>query len=99
MKPTRNRVMCPDCWRLKMLFKTRKKAINFIKWNRDELEYGGETLRAYYCRACCGWHISHQPVRWYGRWVPTDTESSLRHEQRAKNKQYNKQKRRNNDEE
>lgn len=97
MKPTKNRVWCPDCWRLKMLFKTRKKAINFIKWNKDELEYGGETLRAYYCRACCGWHISHQPASWIGQQA-TDLEFIENYVKRQRNKSYNKRKKKNNNE-
>lgn len=97
MKPTKNRVWCPDCWRLKMLFKTRKKAINFIKWNKDELEYGGETLRAYYCRACCGWHISHQPASWTGQQF-TDLEFIENYVQRQRNKSYNKRKKKKNNE-
>ena len=97
MKPTKNRVWCPDCWRLKMLFKTRKKAINFIKWNKDELEYGGETLRAYYCTKCCGWHISHQPASWTGQQF-TDLEFIENYVQRQRNKSYNKRKKKNNNE-
>ena len=58
MKPKR-RVMCPDCHRPKMLFETERKANDFIRWNADSMEYGSETLRAYYCPSCCGWHISH----------------------------------------
>ena len=58
MKPKR-RVMCPDCMRPKMLFETERKAQDFIRWNASSMEYGGDTLRAYYCPACCGWHISH----------------------------------------
>ena len=97
MKPTRNRVMCPDCWRLKMLFKTRKKAINFIKWNKDELEYGSETLRAYYCPKCCGWHISHQPASWTEQQA-TDLEFIENYVQRQRNKSYNKRKKKKNNE-
>jgi len=59
MKPTRNRVMCPDCWRVKMLFESKEKAQAFIHWNGKELPYGGNRLRPYFCPACCGWHISH----------------------------------------
>ena len=59
MKPTRNRVMCPDCGRQKMLFKSEAKAKGFIKWNGRDLPFGGDRLRPYYCPACCGWHISH----------------------------------------
>lgn len=58
MKPTRNRVMCPDCGRAKMLFKTKEKAQRFIDWNRQDI-WNGDRLRPYYCPACCGWHISH----------------------------------------
>lgn len=55
----KNRIMCPDCGKQKMLFESEAKANNFIKFNKDAIENGNE-LRAYYCPACCGWHISHQ---------------------------------------
>lgn len=55
----KNRIMCPDCGRQKMLFESEAKANNFIKFNKDTIE-NGDKLRAYYCPACCGWHISHQ---------------------------------------
>lgn len=55
--------MCPDCGRPKMQFESEKKALNFIKWNADDFESGGESLRAYYCEACCCWHISHKQYR------------------------------------
>ena len=42
-----------------MLFETERKANDFIRWNADSMEYGSDTLRAYYCPSCCGWHISH----------------------------------------
>lgn len=56
-KPKKNRVMCPDCGRQKMLFESEPKANNFIKFNKDDFE-NGDDLRPYYCPACCGWHIS-----------------------------------------
>jgi predicted RNA-binding Zn-ribbon protein involved in translation (DUF1610 family) len=59
MSKPKNRVMCPDCGRQKILFESESKANNFIKWNKDEIE-NGDKLRSYYCPACCGWHISHQ---------------------------------------
>lgn len=59
----KNRVMCPDCGKQKMLFETEKKAENFIKWNGDKLDTTHNMLRAYYCPACCGWHISHKCYR------------------------------------
>ena len=55
----KNRIMCPDCGKQKMLFESEAKANNFIKFNKDTIE-NGDKLRAYYCPACCGWHISHQ---------------------------------------
>lgn len=55
----KNRIMCPDCGKQKMFFESESKANNFIKWNKDIIE-NGDKLRAYYCSACCGWHISHQ---------------------------------------
>lgn len=58
----KNRVMCPDCGKSKQLFETERKANDFIKWNGDSIEHG-ESLRAYYCPSCCGWHISHQKYR------------------------------------
>ena len=64
MKPSKNRVMCPDCGRQKMLFETERKANDFIKWNGDDLYVPeGCELRAYYCPSCCGYHISHHEHR------------------------------------
>ena len=54
MKPTRNRVMCPDCWRVKMFFESREKAQRFIDFNGSELPFGGKRLRPYFCPACGG---------------------------------------------
>lgn len=59
MKPRNDhRVMCPSCGRRKLLFKTEKNALNFIKFNGSEVTREGEELRAYYCDGCGGWHIS-----------------------------------------
>lgn len=57
MKPTKNRVFCPECRRTKMLFETEEKAERFIKFNKDEM---GDRcpVRAYYCVACGGWHTT-----------------------------------------
>ena len=38
MKPTKNRVYCRDCGRVKMLFETEKQADTFIRFNREELK-------------------------------------------------------------
>lgn len=58
MKPRKNHIMCPDCGKQKMLFETERKAQDFLRWNSDEIP-GGESLRPYYCKACCGWHLTH----------------------------------------
>ena len=43
-----------------MQFETERKAQDFIKWNSGDFLQGGETLRPYYCKGCCCWHISHK---------------------------------------
>ncbi len=54
----KNRVLCPDCGREKMLFETEKKAQLFIEYNWESLINDKNKLRVYYCPACCGYHIS-----------------------------------------
>ena len=54
----KNRVLCPDCGREKMLFETEKKAQLFIEYNWESLIDDKNKLRVYYCPACCGYHIS-----------------------------------------
>lgn len=60
MKPTKNKVFCKDCERTKMLFETKKKAENFIKFNNTEIEKesGYSPQRTYYCIFCAGWHLT-----------------------------------------
>lgn len=60
MKPTKNRVFCNDCKRLKMLFETEKKANTFIKFNSEEIEdeTGIRPGRSYFCILCNGWHVT-----------------------------------------
>lgn len=60
-KPHNNRIFCIDCGRRKQLFETEEQAENFINYNADKLDFGGDTLRAYFCPACMGYHITHQP--------------------------------------
>ena len=57
MKPTKNRMFCRECNRPKMLFGDEKQALNFLKFNTGEYEEQ-VPLRAYYCNACMGWHIT-----------------------------------------
>jgi hypothetical protein len=63
MKPKNNRVVCPECFRQKMLFETQKQADNFIKWNGEDIDTNGGELRSYYCPACGGYHISSKPYK------------------------------------
>lgn len=60
MRPTKNKVFCKDCERVKMLFETEKKADNFIKFNKREIEEesGYSPQRSYYCLFCDGWHLT-----------------------------------------
>lgn len=73
MKPVKNRVYCYDCGRNKMLFESEKKALNFIKFNGDNIEEesGKKPLRAYFCQSCCGWHITSKGDKTY-KVTPTD---------------------------
>lgn len=70
MAKPKNRIMCPDCGRPKMLFESEREAERFIKWNSDDIKHG-EKLRPYYCPACCGWHITHHK-EWNGYAGRTD---------------------------
>ncbi len=60
MKPTKNHIFCVDCWRPKMLFASEKKALRCIEMNGDEIfnASGRRPIRAYFCIACGGWHIT-----------------------------------------
>lgn len=61
MKPTKNRIFCPQCKRSKMLFESQKKADNFIEFNKSEIEENSHYVpcRSYYCPFCAGWHVTH----------------------------------------
>lgn len=51
-----------------MLFESEAKAINFINFNADDIaaENKGVPVRAYYCMACGGWHITkHDNGDWF----------------------------------
>ena len=69
MKPTKNQVFCPSAQRAKMLFSERSKALNFIKFNYDEIleESGKAPDRAYYCSACGGWHVTSKKLPFSNR--------------------------------
>lgn len=60
MRPVKNRIFCLECKRAKMLFDSKSKALNFIKFNSDEIknETGIAPTRVYYCKSCGGWHVT-----------------------------------------
>lgn len=61
MKPIKNRFFCIACSRPKMLFSTKSKADNFIRFNSEAIyeETGIAPVRSYYCPMCLGWHTTH----------------------------------------
>ena len=63
MKPVKNRMFCLECKRAKMLFESKSKALNFIKFNSEEIknENGIAPTRVYYCKSCGGWHVTSRP--------------------------------------
>lgn len=63
MKPTKNQIFCPECQHPKMLFQTKSEAIRFLRYNADEIEQetGKRPVRAYYCHACGGFHVTSRP--------------------------------------
>ena len=63
MKPTKNRVFCHDCGKVKMLFESEKAANTFMKFNSEEIaELNGHApIRSYFCIACNGWHVTSHP--------------------------------------
>lgn len=66
MKPIKNRIFCIECQRPKILFESKSKAINFIKYNSNEIkeDNGVAPIRTYLCKSCGGWHVtsSTRPV-------------------------------------
>lgn len=60
MKPTKNQIFCIGCKHKKMLFESKSKADNFIKFNGEEIENqsGKAPTRSYYCSFCGGWHVT-----------------------------------------
>lgn len=64
MKPTKNSIYCPECHRTKMLFESEAKAKNFMRFNSEKIEElnGKAPVRAYFCDACGGWHLTSSEV-------------------------------------
>lgn len=74
----KNRVMCPDCGRRKLLFTTEDEARLYIKYNANYAtdDQGHKPSRAYYCQSCCGWHVTHKAAS--GTYKQTPTEKLLK---------------------
>lgn len=53
-------MFCLECKRAKMFFESKSKALNFIKFNSDEIKNsnGIAPTRVYYCKSCAGWHVT-----------------------------------------
>lgn len=67
MKPTKNRIFCPQSGRPKMIFETKEKAERFLEYNvvgeAEFLKKGKVPTRAYYCAFCNGWHLTSSKKR------------------------------------
>jgi hypothetical protein len=62
MKPIHNKVYCPIASKFKQLFESESKAMNSIKFNKDDFDDKNHVpCRAYYCEACGGWHLTSLP--------------------------------------
>ena len=59
MKP-KHRLYCPSAMRSKMLFQTEQKALLHIRYNADDYKTHVVPVRAYFCTACGGWHLTHR---------------------------------------
>ena len=71
MKPTKNQIFCVACGRPKMLFETKTKADNFIKFNSNEMmeESGKAPIRSYYCEICGGYHVTSNNSKTHAEWL------------------------------
>ena len=56
-------MFCLACNKHKMLFETKSKADNFLKYNSERIldENGKAPVRSYYCCICRCWHVTSNP--------------------------------------
>lgn len=54
-----------------MLFETKAKAYNFIKFNSSEImeESGKAPIRSYYCEICGGYHVTSNNSKTHAEWL------------------------------
>ena len=59
------------CGRPKMLFETKAKADNFIKFNSSEImeESDKAPIRSYYCEICGGYHVTSNNSKTHAEWL------------------------------
>ena len=71
MKPIKNQIFCVTCGRPKMLFETKAKADNFIKFKSSEMmeESGKAPIRSYYCEICGGYHVTSNNSKTHAEWL------------------------------
>ena len=71
MKPKKNHKFCVAYGRPKMLFETKTKADNFIKFNSSEMkeESGKAPIRSYYCEICGGYHVTSNNSKTHAEWL------------------------------
>lgn len=64
MRPTKSIKYCYDCGFCKIHFESEEKAMNFIRFNAEEIrkEKGYAPLRTYYCISCGCWHLTSKPA-------------------------------------
>ncbi|MFC4666574.1 hypothetical protein [Falsiporphyromonas endometrii] len=62
--PVRHSVYCRDASKCKLLFKSKKKADAYIRFNYEAIkeENGYAPIRSYYCECCGGWHVTSLPL-------------------------------------
>ncbi len=63
MKPKKNHVFCPLCYKHKMQYATEEEANRFLMYNSEEIrkECDRAPIRSYFCRACNCWHVTSKP--------------------------------------
>lgn len=83
MKPTRHKVYCHAARKYKLLFGTRQKAENCVRFNAQGLQ-----LKPYYCETCMGWHLTSQNRKRNNRWY-IDTIVGAMYRDKENKKTYN----------
>lgn len=83
MAKPKHQIFCPDAGKPKLLFESESKALNYIKFNAEEIEAnnGFAPCRAYFCQCCAGWHVTHNKGYTSGR-ASTDAVVRKYHEQK-----------------